>query len=238
MTTAARGGGTITADNRADFDRLVAALPFDPMHPPQAGGDGLVMHLARVFDLAAVTRAHAEGCKVDSAASGLRELAREAHDELSQQRRAAHLGAARTVADGRVPSVQAKAVAALAVARDRAEYLDVLAGPLAPSVVAARRATEALNDEPVTTAALILTYGAILRAHESVRREMRLRPSREGQPSAEAVVRVVARSSGGHSWIHGKGDEDRRYLVRIEHLAREWADSVLTPALRDRMGAS
>jgi hypothetical protein len=237
VTTAARRGGTITADNRADFDRLVAALPFDPMHPPETGGEGLVKHLARVFALDAVTRAHAEGRKVDEAVIGLGSLVREAHEELNQQRRAAHLAAARTIADGRVPSVNAKAVAAYATARDRADFLDAM-GNLNPRLAADKRAAEAMNDEPVTTAALILTYGAILRAHESVRQAVRLRPSREGQPSAEAVVRVVARSSGGHSWIHGKGEEDRRYLVRIEHLAREWADSVLVPALRDRLGAS
>lgn len=238
MTTAARLGGTITADHRADFDRLVAALPFDPMHPPEVGGDGLVMHLARVFDLGAVTRAYAEGRKVDAAASDLRALVREAHDQLNQRRRDAHLTAARLVADGLVPSADAKAVAAFAAARDRAEYLDALTGPSNGRSVSNQRATEALNAEPVATAALVLTYGEILAAHESVRRSLRLQPGRQGQPSAEAVRRVVARTSGERSWLHGKGDEDRQHLVRVQHLARMWAAAVLIPALRDRLGVS
>lgn len=238
MTTAARASRAITADDRADFDRLIAALPFDPMHPPETGGDGLVMHLARVLDLDAVTRAHAEGRRVDDAAAGLHALVRDAQDELRTQRRAAHLTAARIVADGMVPNVDAKAVAAFAAARDRAEYLAAFAGPAAPNRAAAERAAEALNAEPVRTAALILTYGAILRAHESVRRALRLRPSREGQPPAEAMLRLVAAPRGIRSWIQGKTDEDRRYLVRVEHLASEWAEAVLVPALRDQMGAS
>jgi len=63
-------------------------------------------------------------------ASDLRALVREAHDELRRQRREAHLTAARIVADGMVPNADAKAVAALAAARDRAEYLDVIGGGL------------------------------------------------------------------------------------------------------------
>ena len=129
-------GYLVTADHRADFDRLVAALPFDPVNPPEAGGDGLVMHLARVFALDAVTRAHAEGRKVDEAVAGLGALVRDAHDELNKQRRAAHLAAARTIADGRVPSVNAKAVAAYATARDRADFLDAM-GNLSPRLAAA-----------------------------------------------------------------------------------------------------
>ena len=236
MTTAARTRRAITAEHRSDFDRLVAALPFDPMHPPETGGEDLVMHLARVFALDAVIRAHADGRRVDEAVRDLGALVREAHDELNQQRRTAHLAAARSIADGKVPSVNAKAVATYAAARDRADFLDAM-GNLHPILAASKRAAEAMNAEPVTTAALIVTYAAVLGAHESVRRGVRLRPAREGQPMSEAVLRVVAARSGMRSWMHGKGDEDRGYLVQIDHLAREWADAVLTPALRDRIGA-
>jgi len=238
VTTAARSTGTTTADDRADFDRLVAALPFDPMHPPEIAGEGLVMHLARVFDLDAVQRAHAEGRRIDEAAAGLRVLVREAHEELGRQRRAAHLTAARIIADGMVPNAAPKAVAAFAAARDRAEYLDACAGPSTPDRVADQRAAEALNAEPVTTAALILTYGTILAAHESVRQSLKLSRNRQGQAPATAVLRLVGGRGSGRSWIHGKSDEDRRHLARVEHLARQWADTNLDPAIRDRMGVS
>lgn len=238
MTTAARAGGTITADDRADFDRLVAALPFDPLHPPEGAGEGLVMHLARVFDLDAVQRAHAEGHRVDEAAAGLRLLVKEAHDELGRTRRAAHLTAARIIADGMVPSVSAKAVTEYAAARDRAEYLAAMASPETHRAVAARRAADAFTTEPVGTAALVVIYGAVLRAHESVRRRLRLRPFRERQPSAEAVFRIVGGKGAPRSWMQGKPADERRLLGRVEHLATEWADEVLTPALLDRMGVS
>jgi hypothetical protein len=173
VTTAARTRRAISAEHRSDFDRLVAALPFDPMHPPETGGEDLVMHLARVFALDAVIRAHADGRRVYEAVRDLGALVREAHDELNQQRRTAHLAAARSIADGKVPSVNAKAVAAYAAARDRADFLDAM-GNLHPILAASKRAAEAMNAEPVTTAALIVTYAAVLGAHESVRRGVRL----------------------------------------------------------------
>ena len=135
-----------------------------------------------------------------------------------------------------MPAVPAKNVAALAAARDRAEYLDAIGeGTATPGMVADQRAADALNAEPVTTAALIVTYGAVLQAHESVRRSLKLRPLQEHRASAEAVLRMVARR-GGRSWVSGKSDDDRRALVRVDRLAQDWADRVLAPALRDRMG--
>ena len=113
-----------TAAERDHFARLLKALPFAPLTPPEKlPTESMAQYLARVFDLTAVHRAYAEGHKVDEAGHALSQLATDARKELHQQRRAIHLAAARSIADGKAPKVDAKACAELAAAGNRAEYL-------------------------------------------------------------------------------------------------------------------
>ena len=241
VTTAARPAPAVTDDDRAAFDRLLKALRFDPARPPdKLPSESVVMYLARVFDLGTVYAAHADGRKVDEADDALRRLILDAGDELIALRRAAHLAAVRSIADGKVPKVDAKAVAALAAARDRDDYLQAASsGNLTGSEgsVAHDRAVEAMYAQPVTTAALVTTLAAVLRTHEGVRRSLGLRPTPEGRPSADAVLKVVSAQRPAPCWMRGKDHKDEAHVVAVDYLAREWADAILDPAIREGMGA-
>ena len=225
-----------TAAERDHFARLLKALPFDPLTPPEKlPTETMTQYLARVFDLTAVHRAYAEGHKVDEAGRALSDLARDALEELHQQRRAIHLAAARTVADGKAPKVDAKACAELAAAGDRVEYLrHATMNAMRPSQARAR-ADEAMNAEPVTVAAQVLTLARILGAHEVVRGASGFRPTPISRPNSAPVLRVV---SDVHGWVRGKSADDRRYIAAVDSLAREWADTTLANALRERMEAA
>lgn len=225
-----------TAAERDHFARLLKALPFDPLTPPEKlPTETMTQYLARVFDLTAVHRAYAEGHKVDEAGRALSDLARDALEELHQQRRAIHLAAARTVADGKAPKVDAKACAELAAAGNRAEYLKHATMNAMRASQARARADEAMNAEPVTVAAQVLTLARILGAHEVVRGASGFRPTPIGRPNSAPVLRVVG---DVHGWVRGKSADDRRYIAAVDSLAREWADTTLANALRERMEAA
>ena len=237
MSTAhRRHTAPVTAAERDHFARLLKALPFDPLTPPEKlPTESVTQYLARVFDLTDVHRAHAEGHKVDEAGRALSDLARDALEELHQQRRAIHLAANRTVADGKVPKVDAKACAELAAAGDRVEYLKhATMNAMRPSQARAR-ADEAMNAEPVTVAAQVLTLARILGAHEVVRGASGFRRTPIGRPNSAPVLRVVG---DVHGWVRGKSADDRRYIAAVDSLAREWADTTLANALRERMEAA
>ena len=235
MTTAARRPPAVTDADRAAFDRLLTSLRFDPARPPEKlPTESVTQYLARVFDLTGVHRAYAEGHKVDEAGRALSDLARDSLEELHQQRRAIHLAAARTVADGKAPKVDAKACAELAAAGDRVEYLKhATMNAMRPSQARAR-ADEAMNAEPVAVAAQVLTLARILAAHEVVRGASGVRRTPIGRPNWETVYRVIGDK---HGWVHGKSADDRRYIAAVDSLAREWADTTVANALRERMEA-
>ena len=225
-----------TAAERDHFARLLKALPFAPLTSPEKlPAESITQYLARVFDLTAVHRAYAEGHKVDEAGRALSDLARDALEELHQQRRAIHLAAARTVADGKAPKVDAKACAELAAAGNRAEYLKhATMNAMRPSQARAR-ADEAMNAEPVTVAAQVLTLARILGAHEVVRGASGFRPTPISRPNSAPVLRVVG---DVHGWVRGKSADDRRYIAAVDSLAREWADGTVADSLRERMEAA
>ena len=225
-----------TAAERDHFARLLKALPFDPLTPPEKlPTETMTQYLARVFDLTAVHRAYAGGHKVDEAGRALSDLAWDALEELHQQRRAIHLAAARSVADGKVPKVDAKACAELVAAGNRVEYLKhATMNAMRPSQARAR-ADEAMNAEPVTVAAQVLTLARILAAHEVVRGASGFRRTPIGRPNWDSVYRVIGDK---HGWVHGKSADDRRYISAVDSLAREWADGTVANALRERMEAA
>jgi len=241
VTTAARRPQAVTDEDRASFARLLTALPFDPARPPdKLLSESAVMYLARVFDLGTVHAAHAEGRKVDEASDAVSRLVLDARDELTALRRTAHLAIVRSVADGKVPKVDAKAVAALAAARDRSEYLVAASsGNLSGSLysVAADRAAEAIHAMPVTTAAQVVTLAAVLRTHEAVRVSVGLRPTADGRPTAAEVLKVVSHQRPAACWTRGKDERDRQHIAAVDYLAREWADGTLEPAIRERVAA-
>ena len=145
---------------------------------------------------------------MDAAADAVSRLVLDARDELSELRRTARLAIVRSVADGKVPKVGAKAVAALAAARDRSEYLEAASsGNLTGSLysVARDRASEAMHATPVTTAAQVVTLAAVLRTHEAVRRSLGLRPTSDGRPTADAVLKVVSAVRAVMRWMYEAG---------------------------------
>lgn len=237
MSTAhRRHTAPVTAAERDHFARLLKALPFDPLTPPEKlPSESVTQYLARVFDLTAVHRAHAEGHKVDEAGHALSQLATDAREELNQQRRAIHLAANRTVADGKAPKVDAKACAELAAAGERAEYLKHATMNAMWLGQACVRADEAMNAEPVTVAAQVLTLARILGTHEVVRGAFGFRPTQISRPKSASVLRVV---SDVHGWMRGKSDDDRRYIAAVDSLAREWASGTVADSLRERMEAA
>jgi hypothetical protein len=234
MTTAA--GPTQSA--KAAFDKALEAIPFDPLNPPTLGpGEQVPLFIARVFGLPSVDEAHDEGRAIDEAHSAIRGMRGDAYKTLNGMKRAIQLAALRNAAAGKVPTVDAKAVAKMAAARDYAEYLDAMQPTGAhDSPVREERAWDAVYSMPRSDAAGVLILAHVLRAHEQVRQSLRMRPTREGVPSASMMLGVISRERPRPCWLRQASHEDRQEIVALDRAAREWVDGYLVPAVEARLG--